>query len=202
MPTLLLLSVAISSYPLWTLPAPSFPPIATYTSQIMPYFELGWAQKWVQSTGVNPFVETYCPWHTCHRRNFATRSPSNCTEAGTVHGLTTRLLDETTNGLRGEVGAGTADRGAEAGRRDSKSRSRVATMPFSLLDLTAKHHRIRDLPEFSGAPFFPNFLTDRQNSARTWYHWYHPPYKAQPKGVQTPYRHVQCHERCCLRTPR
>jgi hypothetical protein len=29
-------------------------------------------------------------------------------------------------------------------------RSQVATMPFSLLDLTAKHRRIRDLPEFSG----------------------------------------------------
>ena len=50
MPTLLLLSVAISSYPLCTLPTPSFLPIATYTPQIMPYFEVEWAQKWVQST--------------------------------------------------------------------------------------------------------------------------------------------------------
>ena len=60
-----------------------------------------------------------------------------------------------------------------SGRRDSKPHSRVATMPFSLLDLTAKHRCITDLPEFSSLPIVPDFLTDEQNSARIWYHWYH-----------------------------
>ena len=47
-----------------------FPPIATYTPQIMPYFEVEWAQKWVQFTEqplqrnaglrvVRPFPQVY-----------------------------------------------------------------------------------------------------------------------------------------------
>jgi hypothetical protein len=52
-----LLPVAISSYPLCTLDTTSFPPIATYTPQIMPYFEGVWAQIWAQSIEVNPSVE-------------------------------------------------------------------------------------------------------------------------------------------------
>jgi hypothetical protein len=70
-----------------------------------------------------------------------------------------------------------------SGRRDSNPRSQVATMPFSLLDLTAKHRCIRDLPEFSVLPFFPNFLIDGRNSARIWYHWYHPSFEiSAPKA--------------------
>jgi hypothetical protein len=33
------------------------------------------------------------------------------------------------------------------------------------------------LAEFSGVPLFPNFLTNGQNSARIWYHWYHPSFE-------------------------
>jgi hypothetical protein len=64
LPTLPQISVAISSYPLCTLPIPPFPPIVTHTSQIMPYFEVGWAQKWAQWNGVTPSAETNCNWDT------------------------------------------------------------------------------------------------------------------------------------------
>jgi hypothetical protein len=37
------------------------------------------------------------------------------------------------------------------------------------------------LPEFSSLPVFPNSLTDGQNSARIWYHWYHPSFEVQPE---------------------
>ena len=64
------LSVAISSYPLCTLPTPSFPPIATYTPQIMPYFEVVWAQKWVQ-------FNTTHHHHNNHRERSCPRYPKN-----------------------------------------------------------------------------------------------------------------------------
>jgi hypothetical protein len=63
-------------------------------------------------------------------------------------------------------------------------------MPFSLLDLTAKHRWILDLPEFSSLPIVLDFLTDGQNSARIWYHWYHPSFEVQPEGELTPSRQV------------
>jgi hypothetical protein len=61
--SLLLLPVAIRTYPLCGLTPPSFSPIATCTPQIMSYFDGGWAQKWAQSFGVNPSVETASSWH-------------------------------------------------------------------------------------------------------------------------------------------
>ena len=41
------------------------PSIAIRTPEIMPHFEGAWAQKWAQSTEVNPFIETNWNWHTC-----------------------------------------------------------------------------------------------------------------------------------------
>jgi hypothetical protein len=46
-----------------------------------------------------------------------------------------------------------------SGWRDSKSRSRVATMPFSLWNLTAKQRCIRNLPGFPSLSLFPNCPT-------------------------------------------
>jgi hypothetical protein len=45
---------------------------------------------------------------------------------------------------------------AMAGAWDSKSRSRVATMPFSLWNLTAKQRCIRNLQGFPSLSLFPN----------------------------------------------
>jgi hypothetical protein len=59
-----------------------------------------------------------------------------------------------------------------SGRKDSKSRSRVATMPFSLWNLTAKQRCIRNLQGFPSLSQFPNCPASGQHSARIWFHWY------------------------------
>jgi hypothetical protein len=76
-----------------------------------------------------------------------------------------------------------------SGRRDSKPHSRVTTMPFSLLNLTATHCCVRELPEFSSLPFFPNSPTKGRHSARNWYHWYHPSPRVRPELTRRQNRH-------------
>ena len=42
------------------------------------------------------------------------------------------------------------------------------------VEIKGKPDQNQRLPNFSGVPFFPYFLTRGPHSARNWYHWYHP----------------------------
>jgi hypothetical protein len=61
-------------YPLCSLVQTAFSSLATNTPEIMPYFEVKWAQKWAQSFGVNPSVETNWNLNTCPSLNFRTQN--------------------------------------------------------------------------------------------------------------------------------
>jgi hypothetical protein len=49
-----------------------------------------------------------------------------------------------------------------------------AHLAFSSVGFKGEPVQIQRFLNFSGVSFFPYSLTNGRNSARIWYHWYHP----------------------------